>query len=95
MNNDLKPTQRSTEMATTKTEPSAQQTYKKNRGDIARVLDWLDLELTRHGTEAAAAPRNWGFVGDLGRVREKLIETLAFISNNEVDAIEDLLSEQE
>ena len=74
-------------------EPTAQQTYEQRRSDIARVLDWLDLELDRHGTDAKAKPNDWGYAGDLGHVREKLIETLAFLSNSETKDIEDLLAE--
>jgi len=73
--------------------PTARETYKQRRSDIARVLDWLDLELDRHGTDAKANPKNWGYPGDLGHIREKLIETLAFISNSEPKEIEDLLAE--
>ena len=77
----------------TKKQPTAQVTYDQRRSDIARVLDWLDLELDRHGTEAKATPKDWGHAGDLGHIREKLIEALAFISNSEPKQIEELLAE--
>lgn len=77
----------------TNTESTAQETYEQRRSDIARVLDWLDLELDRHKTDAIATPKDWCHAGDLGHIREKLIETLAFISNSEVKDIEDLLAE--
>ena len=73
--------------------PTARELYDERREDIARVLDWLDMELDRHRTNAKADPKNWCFAGDLGHVREKLIETLAFLSNGETDEIENLLSE--
>jgi len=72
---------------------TARELYDERREDIARVLDWLDMELDRHRTNAKADPKNWCFAGDLGHVREKLIETLAFLSNSETDEIENLLSE--
>ena len=72
---------------------TAAETYDQRRSDIARVLDWLDLELDRHGTDAKAKPNDWGYAGDLGHVREKLIETLAFLSNSETKDIEELLAE--
>ena len=76
---------------------SAKQTasdlYTQRREDIARLTDWLDLELDKHQARAEAEPRDWGYAGDLGHVREKLIETLAFLSNGEPQEIEDLLSE--
>jgi hypothetical protein len=72
---------------------TARELYDERREDIARVLDWLDMELDRHQTNAKANPKDWGYAGDLGHVREKLIETLAFLSNRESKEIEDLLSE--
>jgi hypothetical protein len=72
---------------------TARELYDERREDIARVLDWLDMEFDRHQTNAKANPKDWGYAGDLGHVREKLIETLAFLSNRETQDIEDLLSE--
>jgi len=72
---------------------TARELYDERREDIARVLDWLDMELDRHRTNAKGDPKNWCFAGDLGHVREKLIETLAFLSNSETDGIENLLNE--
>jgi hypothetical protein len=72
---------------------TARELYDERRQDIARVLDWLDMELDRHRTRSKANPKDWGYPGDLGHVREKLIETLAFLSNRESKEIEDLLSE--
>ena len=53
------------------------------------------LDDAAHGAKSAAKanPKDWGYPGDLGHVREKLIETLAFLSNNEPQEIEDLLGE--
>jgi len=72
---------------------TARELYDERRDDIARVLDWLDMELDRHRTRAKANPKDYGYPDDLGHVREKLIETLAFLSNGEPQEIEDLLSE--
>ena len=72
---------------------TARELYDERREDIARVLDWLDMELDRHRARAKANPKDYGYPGDLGHAREKLIETLAFLSNNEPQEIEDLLSE--
>jgi hypothetical protein len=72
---------------------TARDLYDERREDIARVLDWIELELEKHRINAKANPADWGYAGDLGHVREKLIETLAFLSNNELQEIEDLLSE--
>lgn len=73
--------------------PTAAETYEQHRVDIARVLDWLDMELDRHGKAAAEDPTNWARAGDLTEVRRRLIETLAFISGHEIKDIEELLDE--
>ena len=75
------------------TKQTASELYTERREDIARVMDWIELELDKHKTNAKANPKDWGYAGDLGHVREKLIETLAFLSNNEPQEIEDLLGE--
>ena len=75
------------------TKQTARELYDQRRRDIASVMDWIELELDKHKTNAKGSPNDWGYPGDLGHVREKLIETLAFLSNGEPQAIEDLLSE--
>lgn len=75
------------------TKQTARELYDERCQDIARVMDWIELELDKHKTNAKVNPTDWGYAGDLGHVREKLIETLAFLSNNESQEIEDLLSE--
>lgn len=75
------------------TKPTAREQYDQHRQDIVRVLDWLDLELERHRTNAKGKPNDWGCPGDLGHVRQKLIEALAFLSGGETQEIEDLLGE--
>jgi len=76
---------------------SAKQTasdlYTQRREDIARLLDWLDLELDKHQTAATASPGDWSNAGDLGYVIEKLTQTLAFLSSREPEDIENLLSD--
>ncbi len=75
------------------TKQTASELYDERRDDIARVTDWIELELDKHKFAAKANPKDWGYPGDLGHVREMLIETLAFLSNGETQEIEDLLSE--
>ena len=76
---------------------SAKQTasdlYTERREDIARLTDWLDLELDKHQARAEAEPRDWGYAGDLGNVRAKLVQTVAFLANQEPQDIENLLSD--
>lgn len=81
--------------ATKQQTPTAAQAYEGIRNDIARVLDWLDLELERHAADAKNDPRNWGHAGELGGVKQRLVDALACISGNDEAAIEDLLREQD
>lgn len=75
------------------TQQTAHELYDERREDIARVMDWIKLELDKHKTNANANSTDWGYPGDLGHVRETLIETLSFISNSEPQEIENLLGE--
>lgn len=75
------------------TKQTARELYDERRQDIARVMDWIELELDKHKNNAKANPADWGYPGDLGHVLEKLIETLAFLSNREPEDIENLLSD--
>jgi len=75
------------------TKQTARELYDERREDIARVLDWIELELDKHQAKAEAEPRDWGYAGDLGNVRAKLIRTVAFLANQEPEDIENLLSE--
>lgn len=75
------------------TQQTARELYEERFQDIARVMDWIGLELDKHRTNAQEDPGNFGNAGDLGHVREKLIETLAFLSDSETEEIENLLGE--
>lgn len=75
------------------TKQTASDLYNRRREDIGRVMDWIEIELGKHQTAAQANPADWGYPGDLGHVREKLIQTLAFLSNREAEDIENLLGE--
>ena len=67
--------------------------YQAKANDIARLIDVLQMELEKHQTLAKADAKNWGRVGDLGQVREKLIETVSFLSGMERRQIEEFLAE--
>ena len=75
------------------TKQTACELYDERREDIARVLDWIELELDKHQAKAEAEPRDWGYAGDLGNVRAKLIRTVAFLANQEPEDIENLLGD--
>jgi len=63
------------------------------RNDIARLIDVLGMELAKHDERAKTAPNNWGFPGNLGKVRSDLIDTIAFISGMGREAIEAFLDD--
>jgi hypothetical protein len=72
---------------------TATELYNERFEDTVRLMDWIELELDKHQTQANASAQDWSNAGDLGNVRAKLIRTLAFLSNNESEDIENLLSE--
>ena len=74
-------------------EQTAIELYNERIENIARVMDWINLELDNHKTDAKANPKDWGYAGDLGLVLERLVQALAFISNRESEDIEKLISE--
>lgn len=72
---------------------TAIQTYDERATDVAAMLDWLGQELIANRERAEADPRNWGYAGSMGYVRERLREVLAFISPMDEDEIEEALAE--
>jgi hypothetical protein len=55
---------------------SAAERYADQRGDIAVLMDCIQMELDEHAKRAAAKPTDWGYVGDMGRIRESMREVL-------------------
>jgi len=76
-----------------KQKKTAKQSYQDTREDVARLQDWIDMELDRHQTRADAEPSNWGFVGDLGHIRLLYMQALTFLSGLEHKDIEEQLDE--
>ena len=48
--------------------------------DCQDLLKRIASRLERHKTAQAAEPADWGYAGDLGRVREELAEVLAALN---------------
>jgi hypothetical protein len=67
---------------------TAAEAYKARRSDVERLLDMLREEVAHHAEYAAKEPRDWGFVGDLGHVRDLLVEALAFLAQQDRDDVE-------
>lgn len=63
------------------TRKTAQQTaaacYAERYAECQELLKCIASRLERHKTAQAAEPADWGYAGDLGRVREELAEVLA------------------
>ncbi len=51
---------------------SAAERYADLRGDIGALLDLIGEEVRVHAERAARAPKNWGYAGDAGHIRESL-----------------------
>ena len=60
---------------------------------VERLLDFLDMELTRFGERAEAAPSDWGFAGSMTQVRNMLVDAVEHLSGVERAFIEETLSE--
>ena len=71
----------------------AKKMYVSRKRDIAPLLDWLQLELGQHADYPETEGVDYGHCGDLGHVREKLIETLAFLAQRDEKDIEDALAD--
>lgn len=69
----------------TTTARTAAQTYHDRRRHIDAQLDLIRAELERHAARFAADSGNWGWAGDLGKVREDLHEILTFIATDDSD----------
>ena len=67
---------------------TAAEAYLTRRSDVERLLDMLREEVAHHAEYAATEPGDWGFAGDLGHVRDLLVETLAFLAQQERDDIQ-------
>jgi hypothetical protein len=55
--------------------------YRRLKRDVETMLDLLAADVAAHGTRAAADPRNWGYAGDLGEIRSRLMTCLVFFGN--------------
>ena len=67
--------------------------YTDRKTDIAALLDWLELEVGKHADYAEQEGLTYAHAGDLGHVRERLIEVLAFLAQRDEQDIEDALAD--
>ena len=55
---------------------TAAERYADQRKDIAVLMDCIQMEMDAHAERAAAKPTDWGYVGDMGRIRESMRDIL-------------------
>ena len=72
---------------------TATEAYQRNRNDIGALLDLLSQEAKHHAEYAKKDGLHFGHVGDLAETRRKLIETLAFLAQQDEAFIEQHLAE--
>lgn len=53
--------------------------YEETKNDIANLIGWFECELEKK------TAKGWGEIGNLRKVRNDLLETLAFLSNSQVE----------
>jgi len=51
---------------------TAAERYADHRNDIGIMLDLVGEELRVHAERASKDPKDWGYAGDLGHIRESL-----------------------
>ncbi len=71
-------------MTTNATKRTAAQAYQENAQAIDGLMRTIKNELFRHKHQAAAEPKDWGYVGDLSHCRE-LLQQIANTMTSEED----------
>jgi hypothetical protein len=56
--------------------------YKQNISEIEEKIQLLQERLIKHSNQFENNPTNWGFVGDVSYVNEKLEEIVSFFRVN-------------
>ena len=75
-----------------KTKETAAQAYQRNQDDIGALLDALAQEVRMAADYARKDGMDWAKVGTLAEVRRQLVETLAFVSQQDEAFIEKRLT---
>ena len=61
---------------------TVKQTYQKHQEEIKSKIKALELALKNHAKQFSKNETNWGYVGDLGRIKEVLYEFDNFAKTN-------------
>ena len=75
----------------TKDDPS--EAIQRHARDIDQLLGYLKHETSLHLAASQKNPNDWGYAGDLGYIREQLLNTAAAISGKESESIDDLIAQ--
>lgn len=70
------------------TKQTAAQAYEERQNDIGALLDTLAQQMRMHADSAKADGMDWAKTGDLTEVRRQLIQTLAFLAQQDEAFIE-------
>jgi len=73
---------------------TAAQAYQARRRDVDKLADMLKEEVAHHAEFAQKDGVNWAHAGDLGHVRELLVEALAFLAQQEPGDVARRLQEE-
>lgn len=65
---------------------TAKELYTHRAREIGVLLRIVRERLADHAKGARRSPENWGIVGDLGRVRDGLVDLLAFLNPSASEA---------
>lgn len=61
---------------------TVKQTYQKHQDEIKSKIKALEVALKNHAKQFSKNETNWGYAGDLGRVKEVLSELDNFAKSN-------------
>jgi hypothetical protein len=70
----------------TATREDAPTAYLRLKRDIEAMLGLVAADVAAHASRAANNPRNWGYAGDLGEIRSRLMTCLVFFGNYQDEA---------
>jgi hypothetical protein len=63
-------------MSTENAQPTALETYRARRAEVARLMEVLTTTLEGFTQNAEANPGDWGYAGTMSNIRERLVEML-------------------
>jgi len=72
---------------------AAHQLYMSRKRDIAALLDWLELELQEHSNYAEKEGLTYAHCGDVGHLKELLVQALAFLAQRDKADIKEALAD--